>query len=99
MRNGATRGFMCLYAVGLAAALQGSAPPVPQFTGTYDVQNVTPLPRDNLRVPDPPKAGEIPLPPDFRAQVKLQLGLTINNPFDGDVKNATVELEDTQFAM
>ena len=44
------------------------------------------------------KAGEIPLPPDFRPQVKLQLSLAIDNPLDIDVKNAAVELEDTQFA-
>jgi len=75
MKDAATSGFTCLDGVGLPGALQRLVPLRPQFTGTYDVQNVRPQPEDNVRVPDPPKAGEIPLPHDFRPQMKLKMPL------------------------
>ena len=99
MRVAASRGKLCLVTLGFAIAIEAAAPAVPQFTGTYDVQNVRPQPPGNLRVPDPPKDGEIQLPPDFRPQVTLQLRLTVNNPLDIDLKSATLELQDTQSVL
>ena len=86
------------YLCGFAVMLQ-AAPPVPQFTGTYDVNNLVSRTQNHLRVAGAMKPGEILLPPDFRPQVTIRLTLTINNPLDIDIKNTRVELQDTQLTL